>query len=327
MTSALTPELRDACEAYTQGLSRAEITKRVAAMSEHYRAGRSSREAIASEEDVAAYLLTRLPATFAAVNAALSAVWRLVPFFDPESLIDLCAGPGTATLAALDRWPGIDACTLIDANPWLLAAAPVLLGAFPIAAPGETELIREELDTALDTAPSADLVLMSYALVELPDRGIAGLARRIYGRAKGIAVFVEPGTPEGHRRLLICRDALIEAGAHLIAPCPHGLPCPMQSPQWCHFGVRLPRTRAHRLAKQAELPFEDEAYAYLAFGRQPPEIAPEARIVSRVGVSKIEASCQICASDGKLAELTVQRRDRERYARLRRRDWGDSWGE
>jgi len=72
------------------------------------------------------------------------------------------------------------------------------------------------------------------------------------------------------------------------------------------------------------LPFEDEPYAYLAVGRRAAEIAPAARLVSHLRLSKARASCQVCARDGKLAELVVPRREREAYGRMRRRDWGDA---
>ena len=39
-----------------------EIARRASALSERYRAGRSSHEAVGSREDAAAYLLARLPA-------------------------------------------------------------------------------------------------------------------------------------------------------------------------------------------------------------------------------------------------------------------------
>jgi ribosomal protein RSM22 (predicted rRNA methylase) len=97
----------------------------------------------------------------------------------------------------------------------------------------------------------------------------------------------------------------------------------MRHGEWCHFSERLPRSRDHRMVKEADLPFEDEPYAYLAFGRRTAEIRPRARIVSRVRVSKVEASCQICGQDGKLAMRTAPRRAREDYAGLRRKAWGD----
>jgi ribosomal protein RSM22 (predicted rRNA methylase) len=323
MSFPLPAALREASTDYASGIPHSEIARRVAAMSEHYRAGGDSDTTIASEEDVAAYLMARLPATYAAVSAASSAARRLMPTFAPSSLLDLCAGPGTASLAALAQWGGLRELVLVDANPLLLDAARLLLGAVGRGTPLETELVLSRLAAALERSRRADLVIMSYALVEMPEAEIEAVARRVFARADGLAIFVEPGTPEGFRRLLRCRDALLAEGAHLVAPCPHARPCPMVVPQWCHFAERLARSREHRLAKAASTPFEDEPYSYLAFGRRPVEMVPEARIVSRVRVTKVQASCLICGRGGGLSELVAARRDRAAYARLRRLDWGD----
>jgi len=72
--------------------------------------------------------------------------------------------------------------------------------------------------------------------------------------AKGLLVLVEPGTPAGYGRILRARDRLVGLGATLAAPCPHHAACPLTGEDWCHFSVRLPRSRDHRLAKGGEVP-------------------------------------------------------------------------
>ena len=63
------------------------------------------------------------------------------------------------------------------------------------------------------------------------------------------------------------RAALIGAGAEVLAPCPHQRPCPLVAPDWCHFAVRLERTRDHKTLKSADVPFEDEKFSYLIAAR------------------------------------------------------------
>ena len=48
----------------------------------------------------------------------------------------------------------------------------------------------------------------------------------------------------------------------------------LQPPDWCHFTQRLQRSRAHKQVKGAELPFEDEKFAYVALTRAPVAAAP-----------------------------------------------------
>jgi ribosomal protein RSM22 (predicted rRNA methylase) len=324
MSFPLPAPLAAAIETMAAGRPHAVIVERAASISLHYRAGQASRLAIASPADVAAYCSARMPATYAAVCAALSAARELMPSFSPASLIDLCAGPGTASFAALSLWPEISALTLVDANPFFLDAARSLGEACGIAAMREAKLIRSTLASARDELPSADLVVMSYALVEMSPNEIAELACRVWRHSRGLLLFVEPGTPEGLRRILICRDALIAKGAHLVAPCPHLEACPMQPPAWCHFSERLARSRQHRLAKAAQVNYEDEPYIYLAFAGSAATLRPQGRIVSRVRVSKADVRFSVCGKDGRLTEERTPRRDRVAYAKMRRAAWGDA---
>ena len=50
----------------------------------------------------------------------------------------------------------------------------------------------------------------------------------------------------------------------------------LQPPDWCHFTQRLPRSRAHKQIKGAELPFEDEKFSYVALTRAPVARIPPA---------------------------------------------------
>ena len=103
MTSPDLPAgLRAALEARLQGVSRNEAAARAAAISRTYRDGGGSA-AISSETDALAYALARMPGTYAADIASLNALAEIRPDFAPATLLDIGAGPGTATWAASRR--------------------------------------------------------------------------------------------------------------------------------------------------------------------------------------------------------------------------------
>jgi Mitochondrial small ribosomal subunit Rsm22 len=89
-----------------QGLSRSDATARAALISRTYRDGGNSR-AIATEADALAYALARMPATYAAVTASLNALREVHTDFAPDSLLDVGAGPGTATWAAAEAFSSL----------------------------------------------------------------------------------------------------------------------------------------------------------------------------------------------------------------------------
>src|SRR5256714_15311953 len=102
MTSPDLPaELKSALDAKLRGFSRNEAAARAARISKTYRDGGGSG-AIKSETDALAYALARMPATYAAVIASLNELCEVRPDFEPSSLLDVGAGPGTATWAPLE---------------------------------------------------------------------------------------------------------------------------------------------------------------------------------------------------------------------------------
>ena len=121
----LPADLRAALEKIAHGKSRRAIGVHVAEQSGHYRSGGRS-DLIASEDDALAYAFTRLPATYAAAIAVFDAVRETCPAFAPRTLIDVGAGPGSATFAALEAFPAIERLDLIDANPRMRALALAL---------------------------------------------------------------------------------------------------------------------------------------------------------------------------------------------------------
>lgn len=305
--------------ALLDGVSRAELARRSAAITQAYRSGQGSHLAVRDRFDALAYAVARMPATRAAVAQALARLREVAPAFAPASQLDLGCGCGAASLAARDVFSPAR-LTLVDRNEAMLTLARDLLDDGD-----EAELGALTLDLRrLDEAPRADLVTLAYVLVELDEADATRLALRAFDLARGALVLVEPGTPTGFARLRAARAALIEAGAHLAAPCPHALACPVLPPGWRHFSVRVQRSRDHRAVKGAEVPYEDEPFMYLAVTRAP--TAPvSARILSSPRRARAGLTLRLCRRDGAIADATIATRDKDAARRARRLEEGDVW--
>jgi ribosomal protein RSM22 (predicted rRNA methylase) len=320
MTSPSLPtELKAALDAKLEGLSRSEAAARAALISETYRDGGGSGT-IRTEPDALAYALARMPATYAAITASLNALCEMAQDFAPKSLLDVGAGPGTASWAAVEAFPSLKTLTLIDANAALAALALDL--ARGAARLGDLTYKKDEARAALSEAGPADLVIASYMIGELSERERQPIVEAMWARTSDTLVIVEPGTPAGYARIIALREQLIARGAHVAAPCPHDKNCPLAPPDWCHFSQRLPRSQAHRQIKGAELAFEDEKFSYVVLSRTPVGKRP-ARVLAQPAVGKADISAKLCTSDG-LATTKVPRRDKKAYARARRWRWGDA---
>jgi ribosomal protein RSM22 (predicted rRNA methylase) len=315
----LPAELKSALDARLQGLSRNDAAGRAAVISQTYRGGGGS-SAIRTETDALAYALARMPATYAAVTASLNALCEIKPDFAPKKLLDVGAGPGTATWAAAEAFSSLQDFTLLDANRALRALA-LDLGGGSVRLRAMT-YEHGEARAELAKADAADLVVASYMIGEIGDAEQKMLAELMWAKTRDTLLVVEPGTPAGYPRILALRTQLIASGAHVAAPCPHNDKCPLTAPDWCHFTQRLPRSRAHQQIKGVELPFEDEKFAYVALTRAPIARHP-ARVLAQPVISKVEISAKLCTADG-LTIAKVQRRAKADYARARRWRWGDA---
>jgi ribosomal protein RSM22 (predicted rRNA methylase) len=313
----LPTELRAALEAKLHGLSRNEAAERAALISKTYREGGTS-SAIKSEIAALAYALARMPATYAAVTASLNAFVELRPDFAPSRLLDVGAGPGTASWAAAETFSSLQKFMLLDINAALQTLA-LELGREHARLAAMT--YRRDAGALAETEP-ADLVIASYLIGEVGEAERRMLAERLWTKTRDTLLVVEPGTPAGYARIIEFRAQLIAAGAHVAAPCPHGGKCPLQLPDWCHFTQRLPRLRAHMQLKGAELPFEDEKFSYVVLTRTP--VARHySRVLAQPVVSKVEVSAKLCTPDG-LQIAKVPHRDKTAYGHARRWRWGEA---
>lgn len=323
MTRAASPDLpaalRAALEARLQGVSRNDAAERAAAISKTYRDGGGST-AITSEIDALAYALARMPATYAADVASLNALLDIRPEFAPMGLLDIGAGPGTATWAAAEAFPSLQSFTLLDANDALRKLALDLAG----DSDRQITYQRGDAGALLAKAEAADLIVASYVIGEMSEAERTALSRLMWEKTRDTLLVVEPGTPAGYARIIALRKQLIAAGAHVAAPCPHDGPCPLAPPDWCHFTQRLQRSRAHKQVKGAEVPFEDEKFAYIALTREPVGQRPS-RVLAQPAIGKVEVAAKLCTPGG-LENARIPRRDKAAYADARRWRWGDAVG-
>jgi ribosomal protein RSM22 (predicted rRNA methylase) len=320
MTSPDLPaELKAALDGKLRGFSRNDAANRAALISRTYRDGGGSG-AIRSAADALAYALARMPATYAAVTASLNALVAVRPDFAPKNLLDIGAGPGTASWAAAETFASLQDFKLLDANGALRALALDLVSdSFRLR---DVSYERGEARAELAKADAADFVVASYMIGEIGDAERRSLAELMWQKTRDTLLVVEPGTPAGYTRIIALRERLIALGAHVAAPCPHDGVCPLQAPDWCHFAQRLQRSRAHRQVKGVELPFEDEKFAYVALTRAPLP-GRHSRVLAHPVVSKVEVTAKLCTPDG-VAFTAVPRRTRADYASARRWRWGDA---
>lgn len=294
-----------------------ELRQPAAQLSERYRSGRTEAREFGPGE-THAYLATRVPATFASTARVLDELAAVAPGFAPESLLDLGAGPGTATWAAVDAFASICSAMLVERDREMAALGGRLAESGGLRLE-QMSWVRGDA-TSVELA-GADLVVAAYVLGELGERREQGALWRWWKATRGQLVLVEPGTPAGFGRLREARSLLVSWGAHVSAPCPHDDVCPMTGSDWCHFSVRLERSGLHRELKAARLGYEDEKFSYLVVSSSTPP-SRAARLVRSPRAHKGHVRLVTCDTGG-LSERVVSRSEGEPYRRARAARWGD----
>jgi ribosomal protein RSM22 (predicted rRNA methylase) len=285
------------------------LKRAASAMSEAYREDRAVR--LPDEERAAAYLVTRMPATFAAAHAVLRELRERLGARPIASVLDIGAGTGGASLAARECFPEARIITMVERDSALAGAARQWLP--------EAAVMMEDV-TRIKTLPPHDLVIAAYSLDEIGKP----LAARLWQAARVALVAVEPGTPRGYSLILEVREELLDSGACMVAPCPAATPCPLSVPDWCHFAARVERSSMHRRIKDAELGYEDEKFSYIAVAREAVELAAS-RIIRRPRQHPGLILLETCAPAG-VRTVRVPRRDREAFRAARQATWGSAWG-
>ena len=289
-------------------------------LTENYRSDRP-RVALSTPEHRFAYLLVRLPATYAAVSAALHEVRARVG--EVRSVLDLGAGPGTAAWAAAEAFPQLERVTLIERDAEMVALGKKLAAEHPVLSRAEWA-VNDLRSTRFECH---DLVIAAYVLSELSGRdALTGVSAKARAAAQKAFAVIEPGTPRGFASLLPLRQALLAQGQHIVAPCPADAECPMKARpgDWCHFAVRLERSSLHRRLKSGELSYEDEKFSYLVFVRDQAVRQAEARILRHPAHGKGHIRLTLCEAPI-VREITVAKSDGEVFRAARRARWGDPW--
>ena len=297
----------------------ADALKRDAqAISERYRArvGEGAR-LLTTEREAAAYAASRMPATYAAVCAAFALSLPCAPI-SPKSLLDVGAGPGTASWAVTEafknRKDGVMRVTCLEREAAMRSVGQALMrdAGAPLC---DAQWLTADL-AAPSPLPPADLVCAAYVLGELTAADRDVLLLRLWEASQDLLVLVEPGTPAGFSHIQRARALLRPQGAHVAAPCPEGVTlCPLSADDWCHFTVRVQRTRLHRALKQGAAPFEDEKFCFLALCRRPPTPAG-ARILRHPLVHKGHIELSLCTAQG-LSRRVVTKKDKPAFRAAR----------
>lgn len=299
--------------------SHSRILEAAERISLRYRNRDASKLYIQNKDEALAYAIARMPATFGAVYRALGYSLEFMNDTDgPITLLDIGAGTGAASWAARELLD-LDSVVCIEYVDFMrnLGEAMMCFGDG-----GLRNSKWKSLNIASDSIEDkADIVIASYVLNELEVEDQLRVAKKLWQATDKILLIVEPGTPQGYRVLKRIRQAFLELGAHVLAPCPHENDCPLTEDDWCHFTCRIQRNRLHKLAKGGDSPYEDEKFSYLALSKERPDING-ARVLRHPYIGKGHVKLDLCTDEG-YRQKTIAKSDGSLYKTAKKAECGD----
>ena len=294
-----------------------ELKQYASKLSEKYMSQERTGETLLNTEiEALAYSIMRMPATYGAVYTALKHILERIDF-NIQSVFDIGAGTGAATwaISELLETKNIQCFekeqVMLELGKFFMNQNPKLKD----VSWNYMDIVEDRLDI------KADLVVTSYMLNEIKPENRKSVIDKLIKSSNHIVLMIEPGTPEGFKNIKEVQKIAIENGLHIIAPCTFQGICPLPDDDWCHSIVRMERTKVHKVLKNADLPYEDEKFSYIAISKENYNNMG-IRILRHPMIEKGKVTLKVC-HNGKIEEMVVTKKDKELFKMVKKKKCGD----
>ena len=282
---------------------------------------KKGKRLVTESVEATTYSAVRMPATYSAVYTALK---KSLEIYNEKiySLLDVGAGTGAGSWAASELL-NLEQITCIEREDAMLNLGIKLMKK------SEKSVLKnakwEKLDLVDDEIKyKADLVICSYVLNELNATDRVNALEKLLNCTNKMLIIIEPGTPNGFKEIKENREILKNLGALVIAPCPNIENCPMPENDWCHTTCRVSRTKIHKLLKNADVPYEDEKFSYIAVSKNYIRKDDFSRVLRHPKIERGKITLQICTKNG-ISEKTVTKKEKDLFKIARKLKCGDKF--
>lgn len=314
----LPEELNLAIQEKVENVSLATLRKTAKELSNRYQTEeRKGQSLLQTPIEAITYAIMRMPATFGAVATAAQYTFKQYTG-KLRTMIDVGAGTGSATWAMnkLQQWEKI---TCLEREEEMYQLGKELMQ----YCSGHEMITWEKIDITCKESieKQADLVVASYIFNEIDDRKKEEVWQKLKNMTSKVLLIVEPGTPESFHNIKRMQQEAINSGWKIIAPCTMQNTCPLPEDDWCHATVRIERNKIHKYIKEADLPYEDEKFCYLAITKEDITTA-KARILRHPYIESGKVTVKLC-ENGEIVEKIITKKEKERFKTIKKMNCGD----
>ena len=274
---------------------------------------RKGQSLINKKLEVLAYSIIRMPATFCAIDKAIEETLKK---YNPtiETALDIGSGTGAGEWAILNNID-ISKITCIEREDEMSSLAQKLLEEHKNINWKNQDIVKNKINE------KADLVIVSYMINELQDEVKEDVIKNILESFNKIVIFIEPGTPDGFSNIRKIQKLAINNNLNILAPCTSQNECKLPKDDWCHSIVRVERNKIHKFVKDADLPYEDEKFSYIAISKEKIDNSG-GRILRHPNISSGFIKVKLC-NNGIIEEKTFTKKDKDNFKKIKKLKCGD----
>lgn len=267
-------------------------------LSENYRNGIYHK---LSSTQAMTYAIGRMPATYSVIKYILEKFKSNYAMF--SKVLDIGSGCGSLPIA-LDN-QNID-YTGIDYSKEMISVAQELTGSY-------LHFYNEDIQF-FSFKGRYEAVFASYSLNEIQNLEV--VLHKIYSVSSHYVFIIEPGTPKGYKNILLAKKIAKEYGFQAILPCASDC-CFLKEGDWCHFSIRVPRTKIHTQLKGGILPYEDEKFSYVVFSKNADDVPVNNIVIKNPMKRKGHSIFDVCTKNGLERRIISHKNLKQKI------EWGD----
>lgn len=279
-------------------------------LSKEYRFGQFQKNL--SYNDAVAYACARMPATYGVTMHVLDKFFEKIDKTELENILDIGSGTGSLILATIanDLFSKNIKYFAIEKSQYMRKVAEQIIGKNNL----HINFYEQSVELFLkDNNEPFGSTFLIYSLNEILEK--KKILKKVFNVTKNFIFIIEPGTPEGFKNILLAKNSAKDMGYEILLPCGNK-DCPLQGNDWCHFSLKIPRTKNHILLKNARLPYEDEKFCYIIISKQQKSISYTNRIIKRPIKKKGHTIYDICSPNG-LRRISLSNKLSDK------KSWGD----
>lgn len=274
---------------------------------------RKGQSLINKKLEVLAYSIIRMPATFCAINKAIEETLKKYNT-SIENALDIGSGTGAGEWAILNNID-INKITCIEREDEMAFLAQKLLEEHKNINWKNQDIVKNKINE------KADLVIVSYMINELQDEVKEDVIKNILDSFNKIIIFIEPGTPAGFNNIKRIQKMALKNNLNILAPCTSQNECNLPEDDWCHSIIRVERNKVHKFLKDADAPYEDEKFSYIAISKEKIDNSGS-RILRHPNISSGYIKTKLC-TNGNIEEKTFTKKEKEMFKKVKKLKCGD----